>query len=235
MPTPLPVLDAGGPLGSLGATSALGALAIGASGGAHCFMMCGPLACAATGAQDSRGRAILAHQGSRVAAYTLAGGIAGALGSELARLSPFDLRPALPWVVVAGLLVAALDLTRRLPDLPFAGRVLRAAAARARRLPVYLRASLLGAVSPLLPCGLSASALLVAAASGSLLGGLVTMALFALASAPGLLLAQLPLGFVRPDSRLALVLRRALPAAAAAVIVWRTLAASAGPAAQSCH
>jgi sulfite exporter TauE/SafE len=76
----------------------------------------------------------------------------------------------------------------------------------------------------------------VAAASGSLIGGLATMALFALASAPGLLLAQFPLGFVRPDSRLALVLRRLLPAAAAVAIVWRTLAAPAAQAAaQSCH
>lgn len=198
-------------------------------------MMCGPLACAAAGTQGSRGGAIFAHQASRVVAYSLAGAFVGALGSELARLSPLDLRPALPWLVAAGLLVAALDLTRYLPKLPLAGGLLRAAATRAKALPELWRASLLGAVSPLLPCGLSASALLLAAASGSLLGGLGTMALFAVASAPGLLVAQLPLGFVRPDSRLALVLRRVLPAVAAVVIVARTLATSAAPAGHSCH
>lgn len=226
MPTRLPMLET---------TTALGALAIGASGGAHCFLMCGPLACAAAGAQGSRGRMILAYQASRVGAYTLAGGLVGALGSGLARLSSLDLRPVLPWLVVAGLAAAALELTKVLPSLPFAGGVLRAAAERAQRLPDFLRASLLGAVSPLLPCGLSASALLVAAASGSLLGGLLTMALFALASASGLLVAQLPLSFVHTNSRLALVLRRVLPAVAAVVIAYRTLGASGTPVAHGCH
>jgi sulfite exporter TauE/SafE len=122
--------------------------------GAHCALMCGPLACAV------RVRPLEYH-GSRMAAYVLFGGVFGGIGEWLlGALQKGPVRFA-PWVLLAAFVLMALGWERRLPVSVFVGRL----GARVR-----LDRSL-GWLTPLLPCGPLWLMLGAAAASGSAVGG----------------------------------------------------------------
>lgn len=167
----------------------------------------------------------------------MVGAALGAAGAGVARVLSLHVGPIAPWLVVAGLAFAALDLGRFLPRIPLAGGLSRKLGAYAQRLPPVGRAAALGAITALLPCGLLAGGYVFAAASGSMWGGTLTMAAFAVVTSPGTLLAQLPVGWLQQKLGPNTWLRRALPAAAAILVAWR--AVKAGHAApdehSSCH
>jgi hypothetical protein len=184
---------------------------------------------------------MLAHHAGRVLAYALAGALAAAVGHQAARtLGLGSFSEAVPWLVAgmlagqaAWFLLGRAGVRVRLPSLPRStvpARVASRIVERAADLPEVARAFSLGAVSPLLPCGLSAGALAIAFAADDAATGAATLGAFALASAPGLLVAQLA-GRLLPRRILdGALVRVALPLAAAAFVLARVATAAPG-----CH
>jgi hypothetical protein len=214
---------------------ALGAFTVGVTGSLHCLLMCGPLACASLpGLPGSeRRRAVLAYQGGRVGAYMIVGGLLGALGSGVARALELSVRPALPWVMAAALVASALEVGKRLRPLPGVSHLVGAISRVSAKFSPVGRSGAMGAVTPLLPCGLLYGLFAAALASGSFLGGALVLGAFALGGLPALLGAQLQTGLWRHRPRIAtFLLQRALPLTAAALLVYRALGTPEKP---SCH
>jgi sulfite exporter TauE/SafE len=225
------------PVAGVGAAAAL---TTGLVGSGHCALMCGPLACAGeTGDPGARRRSALAWQAGRLGAYAGTGALLGTFGhAVLAALSGRTMR-ALPLVMAAGLVFWALELGKSFPALPGIARIPRALMRTGAKFSPAVRALLRGAATPFLPCGLLYGAFVMAAAAGSLLGGATIMTAFALGALPALAAVQAlvpgSLGRVTRSPRVVAVSRRAIPLLAAAVIVWRALAAGAATAAPHCH
>lgn len=166
---------------------------MGLVGGPHCIAMCGA-ACAGIGqAAGKRGAAAMgAFQIGRMAGYAAMGALAAASMQGLGWLTTQTavLRPLWSLLHVAAVLLGLLLLwqarqpvwldstARRLW-----GRVRAFHAAWGRGAPLAI-----GALWAFMPCGLLYSALLVAALSGSVLEGALTMAWFALGSSVSLML-----------------------------------------------
>ncbi len=175
----------------------LAALLMGLAGSLHCTAMCGA-ACSAITQRSAPGssRALWGFHLGRLASYAAGGALAAASVGALGAWSQAvpALRPL--WSLVHGAaLVLGLCLlwTGRQPAWMMAlGRAPLVAHAPAGWQPMQapLRSAALGSAWVLLPCGLLQSALLVAALANDALGGAAVMAVFALASSLGLLLAS---------------------------------------------
>ena len=205
--------------------AAVAALTLGVAGSLHCFAMCGPLACASLGSNSrSRGRAIVAYQGARVASYALTGAVLGASGRELFGAFSFPFGRVLPWLMVAALGATALDLGKRIKPLPGVSHLLRRLAPLGARFTAEGRGAMMGALTPLLPCGLLYGLYASALAAGSAARGAQLMGLFALGAIPALVAAQLQARWLsRLTAESEWVLRRGLPLVAAGVLAWRAL------------
>ena len=222
-------------------TGFLAAAVVGLTSSLHCVLMCGPLACASAplstgGGSAQRLPSIAAYQLSRIVAYATVGTAVGFLGGGAAAALSVKVRPAVPWVMAAVLVVTALGLGKRLGTLPGVGRVAAKVARFSAGLAPTLRAGAIGALTPLLPCGLLYGVVAGALAVGTAAGGFLVMTGFALGSAPSLLAAQLQLGAFRRLGRVpTLILERGLPLAVAAWIVVRTITQASGGAGDCCH
>ena len=174
-------------------------------GSAHCAAMCGAMACASADVSAEPGerfRASSAYHAARLAAYMLLGAVAGAAGAGIDSTVSVQgvIRPA---ALVGGLIlivwgsVRALELTGvRVPHFgtPRFARSLIAPALRgvAGRRPIT-RALLLGAVSPLLPCGWLYAFVASAASTGAALDGALVMGAFWAGTVPALAVVTLGL------------------------------------------
>lgn len=164
---------------------ALTALLMGLVGGPHCVAMCGA-ACAGIGqaAGPRKQSALLLFQLGRVAGYSVLGGLAAASLQGLGWLTVQSaaLRPVWSLFHVAAFVLGMVLLVQaRQPVWLELGA--RKVWARARALAGTGGAGatlVLGGLWALLPCGLLYSALMVAALAGSVGGGAMVMALFAL-------------------------------------------------------
>ncbi|MGE0710598.1 MAG: sulfite exporter TauE/SafE family protein [Planctomycetota bacterium] len=177
-------------LGAILAASFLGSL--------HCLGMCGPLVAAGVAPLGaSRREAILAHglyHLGRLSTLALLGLLAGLLGAGLEGAGQL-LGLQRVAAVVSGLLLVlwgAGSLARQLGAerlhlrLPFGARV-GAALRRVNALPDRRRALLLGALTPLLPCGWLWLFALTAAGTGHALAGAAVLVTFGLGNTPALL------------------------------------------------
>ncbi len=213
---------------------AAGLFATGLTGSVHCALMCGPLACAALPGGASRSRQIVAWHLGRILAYLLVGAALGLAGQGLARVLAGRIQPFLPWIMAAGLAASAFELGRRLRPLPGLGRLAAGIAGVGRRLPPVGRALALGALTPLLPCGLLYGIFVVAIATGAPAAGAAALGIFGLGAIPALATVQLGASWGERYPRLARGLRVAVPLAAAAVLVVRALLATEQPGGPSC-
>jgi sulfite exporter TauE/SafE len=150
--------------------------------------MCGPLATFATGALGGKG-ALYYHAG-RLGGYAVVGLIAGATGDAVRRVLPPAWASALlSFALAASFALAGLRLLRspaparlvRLGSAPRRPGLVERAFALAPRHPAAL-----GALTALLPCGALYGSVLLAASTGSMLGGIASMVTFALISGVGL-------------------------------------------------
>jgi len=164
---------------------ALTALLMGLVGGPHCVAMCGA-ACAgiSQAAGPHQNSALLTFQLGRIGGYSILGGLAAASLQGLGWLTVQSaaLRPVWSLFHVAAIVLGLMLLlqARQPVWLESAARTVWArtrsfAANQGRGAPLVL-----GVLWALLPCGLLYSALLVAALAGSVVGGAMVMALFAL-------------------------------------------------------
>lgn len=212
----------------------LAALAAGLTGSLHCAAMCGPLACAG-GSSGVRGA--VSWQAGRLISYALLGAALGGSGSVALRAWAAEAAPVLPWVMAAGLVFTALDLGRHLKPLPGMGWVSGRIAGLGANFSFLDRGAAIGAATPFLPCGLVYGMALAALASGGAAQGGVLLGAFALGAVPALTAVQLHTRLWPKEGRWVAVARRAVPAVAAAVLVWRALAApaAASGADLACH
>lgn len=193
----------------------LAAFLFGLASGVHCIGMCGGIVAAFSApnvvrgpnevpASPSLGLMALFNTG-RVSAYTLAGAIAGALGSAGAyAASAVGVQVAFyvlanVMLVLIGLYLAGLSpwlarleaiggpLWRRIQ--PLAARFLPA--------NTPLRALVAGSLWGWLPCGLVYGMLATAVAAGSATSGAMTMLAFGLGTVPNLMLAGVALARLR--------------------------------------
>jgi hypothetical protein len=136
--------------------------------------------------------------------------------------------------MAAALVASALELGKRLRPLPGMARVAGALSRLGAKFSSTGRAGAMGAVTPLLPCGLLYGVFAAALASGSFASGALVLGAFALGGLPALLGAQLHAGLWRHRPGVAaFVLQRAMPLAAAALLIYRAVSTSSGR--PSCH
>jgi hypothetical protein len=186
---------------------------IGLLGGTHCIGMCGGI----VGALSLRGRGAappwrlhMAYNAGRIASYTLAGALLGAVGGLGLLLE--DLLPVqFLLYVAANLMLVALGLyltgsTRALAFAERAGQRLwrRLQPLTARYLPARSAAQALplGLLWGFLPCGMVYAVLATALVSGSAARGAGLMLAFGLGTLPNLLLAGAVLARLREAARL---------------------------------
>jgi sulfite exporter TauE/SafE len=196
------------------------------AGSLHCVGMCGPfVAFYAGGAETRRSRRVASHalySAGRLVAYAVLGAVAGMLGAtvELAgRLAGFQRAAA----VVAGAVmitwgVAALLRARGVRLVGFhapaaAAGLLRRAVARVADAPATARATTVGLLSGLLPCGWLWAFLVTAAGTADPASGIAVMAAFWLGTVPALV--AVGVGAQLVGTRV----RRAAPTVAALLIV----------------
>lgn len=166
------------------------AAAFGLASSLHCAAMCGPIAACAAGTTTGRAGLVARYHLGRLLGYALAGAIVGALGgTALSTLKAPGAR-LIPWALALVLVLQAAGLIRRAGELPLLGPLVVRAGRLAASLPDKARAASLGAITPLLPCGLLWGMYALALASGSAKGGALTLLAFAAGGIPALLFAQ---------------------------------------------
>lgn len=184
---------------------ALTALIMGLAGGPHCVAMCGA-ACAGMGqvAGANQNRALLSFQIGRWLGYSLMGGLAAFSVQALGWLTVESaaLRPVWSMLHVAAVVLGLLLIWQAKQPV-WLDQSAQQLWAKIRRLNAHwgkIAPMVVGVLWALMPCGLLYSALMVAALTGNVLDGALTMACFALCSgvslglAPWLLLKLKTLG-----------------------------------------
>lgn len=209
------------------------ALTAGVLGSGHCAVMCGPLAAVSLDRDPGqRGRRARAWQAGRLLAYAALGAVLGTFGRGVARGLASTAGAALPWIMVAGLVLMAFEVGKRLPRLPGLARISRALFQIGEKLTPVGGAALRGAATAFLPCGLLYGAFIMAVGAGSAAGGALTMAAFGAGGVPALALVQAQSRRLAEHPRARQAARRLIPLLAAGMIVWRTLATHTG---HACH
>jgi len=209
------------------------ALTAGVLGSGHCAVMCGPLASVSLDRDPGqRGRRARAWQAGRLLAYAALGAVLGTFGRGVARGLAATAGAALPWIMVAGLVLMAFEVGKRLPRLPGLARISRALFQIGEKLTPVGGAALRGAATAFLPCGLLYGAFIMAVGAGSAAGGALTMAAFGAGGIPALALVQAQSRRLAEHPRARQAARRLIPLLAAGMIVWRTLATHTG---HACH
>lgn len=178
----------------------LAALLLGLAATPHCAAMCGVASTAACAGSGRRGTAMF--QLARLLAYSTAGaglGWGSGLMADAARWSA-ALRPVWMltqlgllalgiWLVWQGRLPARMSTALAGPAAGWQPLRFRAPGLVGGPAPATGRALLAGLAWVGWPCGVMQSAWVMAALAGSVAGGALVMAVFAAASAPGLLVA----------------------------------------------
>lgn len=162
----------------------------------HCIGMCGPVVAAQTLRRPQAGRQVplaqLLYNAGRITTYACIGGLMGLTGSFVniaARLA--GIQNAVMVLAGIGMIYMGLAIAGMLPGIRALEQrnagVLRVAARIQSRHSVG-RFFGLGLVLGLLPCGLSATAFLAAAATGDPVSGFLLMLFFGLGTVPALFL-----------------------------------------------
>lgn len=174
------------------------AFMVGLVGGAHCAAMCGGIiaACSPAAAKKTgRWPFALAYNAGRIASYTVAGALAGAVGQGALALRA---GPAAQQVMLAAAGMSMLLLALYVSGFAGVVRGVEAAGARAwRHIQPYSRWFLpadtlpralgLGALWGWLPCGMVYGVLLTALATGDALHGALVMLAFGFGTLPNVL------------------------------------------------
>ena len=199
----------------------------------HCAGMCGPLACMMAPAKGDAAdpfTVATVYHGARLAGYTTLGALAGGLGRMPLTFFGDWAIYLLPWTLVVFFVVVGLRLEKYFPRFGALTRLqwrLQAALRGRSRLRV---AAVMGAATPLLPCGPLYFLIALTTFTGSALRGAEFMLAFGLGTAPLLWVVQAnygrlrlklsPLWLSRIQGGLALV--------TALVLTWRLSAGAGG-------
>ncbi len=162
------------------------AVVLGIGGSLHCAGMCGPLALA-VGARTPH--LLAAYLGARLLSYGAAGLTIGVIGAQVGSQTGRPYQVGLSWGLAALLVAVALW--------PKSGAklgLLSTWAVSAQRWTMSLRplqrALGMGALTPVLPCGMLYAAFLLALSADRAVEGAVVLAAFGLASAPAVIVGH---------------------------------------------
>jgi uncharacterized protein len=196
----------------------------------HCAGMCGPLACMLSPTRGERADATTinsVYHLSRVAGYTMLGLLAGSLGAVPRVFFSSGFVQWFPWAMVTFFVLVALRLDHRLPRLVWLSRWTLKIQSRLRSRPRVQVAAVMGALTPVLPCGPLYFLVALAAMSGSAARGAEFMLAFGIGTVPLLWVAQTQFGWLRRHMTPVALSRfqTGLALTAAAVITWRMRAA----------
>lgn len=187
--------------------AALAALVSGLLGSVHCAAMCGPIVVAGCSSERGGGgasaRAAVGYFAGRLASYAMIGAVMGHLGQHAMCVLPVGVVQGAAIAVVA-LLSAARGIAILRGSSNGAGFVELRRKPKPRSAIVSAFASILpkrglglGAATGFMPCGALVPAWALAASTSSATSGAITMAAFAVASAPGLLAPLVGRGLLR--------------------------------------
>src|SRR5581483_3142093 len=154
---------------------------------AFCAGMCGLLTCAMFGACAKSETAV--YQGARVLAYSVLGGMLAVAGYPAARLFTSSPARLMPWAFALVFIALAFGLEKRIQQPAFISRIFLKLRFGSKNRTQF--AALLGAVTPLFPCGPLYLLLGIALVSGSFFAGATLMASFALGTLPLYWLVQM--------------------------------------------
>ncbi|CAM3073592.1 sulfite exporter TauE/SafE family protein [Rariglobus hedericola] len=192
----------------------------------HCAGMCGPLTCMMAPAREDRVdpfTVATVYHGARLVGYAILGAVAGGLG----RL-PFDLAggsavSVLPWVLVGFFLVVGLRLEKRLPRLAVLTRLQWKLQSALRGRSRLRMAAVMGAATPILPCGPLYFLIAISAFAGSGVRGAEFMLAFGLGTVPLLWLVQANYGRLQLKLTPAVLgrVQAGLALVTALVLTWR--------------
>jgi uncharacterized protein len=174
-------------------TTTTGALLAGLVTSLHCAGMCGPIACGVgtlAKTEAERMTAATLYHGGRLISYGLIGALCGSLGKQ--PLQWFFDSPAvlLPWALVLALVLSAFGLDKKIPRPAILNRFTARARFRTSRFSTLGAASMMGLLTPLLPCGPLYLVFGVALLAGSPAKGAEFTLAFGLGTVPLLWLAQ---------------------------------------------
>jgi sulfite exporter TauE/SafE len=194
----------------------------------HCAAMCGPLTCMMAPAKADRVdpfTVATVYHGARLAGYTLLGVVAGGLGRVPLSVFGESAARVLPWVLVVFFVIVGLRLEKRLPRMAVLTRFqwkLQAVLRGRSRLRI---AAVMGAATPLLPCGPLYFLITMAAFAGSAVRGAEFMLAFGLGTVPLLWVVQANYGRLRLKLTPPMLARvqAGLALATALVLTWRLL------------
>jgi len=214
------------------ALTVTGALLAGCATSFHCVGMCGPIICGLgtlSRSEEERLIATTCYHGCRLLSYSLFGALCGTIGHQPLRWF-FD-SPAviLPWVMVVALLMLAFGLEKKIPHpLVLSKWIARVKfrighANRTSKFGAIGSSSMMGLLTPFLPCGPLYLLFGVTLLSGSPLKGAELALAFGLGTVPLLWLAQHT--FHKWRARLTpmtmMRLQRSLAFLTAIVMAWR--------------
>lgn len=192
----------------------------------HCAAMCGPLTCMMAPAKEDRVdpfTVATVYHAARLAGYMTLGALAGGLGRVPLAFVGDAASRVLPWVLVVFFLIVGFRLEKKLPRLAVLTRLqwrLQAALRGRSRVRV---AAVMGAATPLLPCGPLYFLIAMAVFAGSAVRGAEFMMAFGLGTVPLLWLVQANYGRLR--LRLAPVwlarIQAGMALTTALVLMWR--------------
>ncbi len=202
------------------------AFLIGLATSPHCALMCGPLGCAVLTAGRPAAATLPAmsvYQSVRLTAYAVIGALAGGIGTVTEKAFTWPLARALPWVLVLFLVIFALRLDRWLPKPLWLSRWHGRIMCLARNTPAPLLGALLGAATPLLPCGPLYVLFTVCLFAGSAVHGATLALAFGLGTLPLLWLVQAGLARWQIHFSPARVrwTQSAVALGAAGIVAWR--------------
>ncbi|MEI8310980.1 MAG: sulfite exporter TauE/SafE family protein [Verrucomicrobiota bacterium] len=205
-----------------GVAGPLAALVAGLVTSLHCSGMCGPLACAACVKSNGAGSLTAAafYHGSRIISYGVVGLLAGWIGRAVSDVLLLGTARWLTWAFVVFFVVVATGLDKRM-RIPLAGAWMAKCLGSQDTAPV--RATILGALTPFIPCGPLYMIVAAAALSGSALSGATVLVAFAAGTVP--LMFALQSQYFRFGSRLSPLaldrVRRVLAAVSVGLLLYR--------------
>lgn len=182
---------------------------VGLAGSIHCAGMCGGFVVAISQMDRTRHPILrqAAYHAGKTATYATMGAVSGAVGAAVSGLFvglQNVLSVALGFLLVAvGAWLLGLVRIRYSSPIPFASWLANTLG-RLVRIGTPSAVFALGMLNGLLPCALVYAMLATSATTGSVLGGMLTMTAFGLATVPVLLAVGLSVRFARPLWRMRL-------------------------------
>ncbi|MBL9153149.1 MAG: sulfite exporter TauE/SafE family protein [Verrucomicrobiales bacterium] len=166
------------------AASLWGAFVAGLVTSAHCAGMCGLLTCGLGIAGGPQATVqVTGYHAGRLAAYTVIGSVAGAIG-WLPATRMLGGGGAVPWFLILFLVFIGLGFERYLPAVPGASRLVGPLRRRFARLSGTRKGIAVGTLTPLLPCGPLWGMIAMGFVSGSPVRGAELLLVFGLGTVP---------------------------------------------------